>query len=1090
MLYAIYNYIAEFLQGSLLVLLSQLNQRIESNDTGRPRDILTPNSYITIIVFFHIIPPCLRIKMPTLASLETTVALAKILETTLALAKISEVVIAHTANGAIIPEPFPPFCRVDRVSGVQCFLVLYKPSSGPSYVQPSFVVGSDKYTYPFVVLAVESLEAERRINGKELQPSSMPYILRTASGPFRSSSFLSIPSKEHILGLSLSRNLYYSLFISIVMQPSSLNGLLLLSKLSSTNAKTSYLGACPYYSNFHKSTATRAFPFFAESCGDISLYDFDSTVVLPFRPVSSGNKTARATSGYSCISKIWIHPAHQNFHDTVQKNQKNIFALKKLRSDRIEDFKREARALHGFAVHPHDHIVRLLTAFRHDGSFYLLFPWAAGGNLRSFWREHPQLVLDSEVLVWVAEQFLGITTALHEIHHQGYQGVLAEVRAYHGDIKPENILLFEGDRQGGIRHVWKIGDFGVSRRFLVAARGGDVPKGFTPTYQSPEHRIEGRIDDRADIWSLGCVFLETVIWLLWGWKGLVSFRLMRERPTRSYGQHYSNIDGFVDVVHTIPDNASVPVLKPAVIQCIESLCCDSNISPYLKDLLHLIRRYLLDVNKHTRLSSDHLVKALRQLHRRCVDEPAYTVAVPRPQKPPLPITIVHCESHNRCIADLSTSGNPFTSKTPQSISFHIANPRNITQLLRAYKHQQMALGSGSLASSQWLDDYISQQLNQLNPDSSTSESCDDNFNFSIMEQNYLLPPNSMEAQPGLRRAFDSITDSDEEKCHRKPKRQKREKTLQKNSETTQSPIINSLPYNALDIPQLSSPSAAVSKPRMFACPFSKKLGDKYSTNTKDWKCCLGPGPGWNIHRLKEHLYRKHTAPSYQCPRCLAEFENNSDLREHQRNASSCIVHPDIGSNVEGIDAEQMIKLKKKSRRCSDEEKWNDIYRIIFRLNPGENLPSPYYEDITPVSNCLGVDSLSQFQTYLQSRLQDHHETRQSTSTIQACMELIQSFRKTGDISLPLPEAPSLVFEDDYSTMSYEPDSSTTFSTTTNDYNLNTSYEFKDMSADALAGLDLFDDPFETRFDEVFGLLSHPKPQPNPYQSPRTLCEEL
>ncbi|KAI0182900.1 kinase-like domain-containing protein [Xylaria flabelliformis] len=997
------------------------------------------------------------------------------------------------------------------VSSVQCFLALYKPISGPSYVQPSFAMGSGKCTYPFVIIGVEELPR----------------------------SFL-ISAKEHNLSFSPSRNAHFihcsnfiiSRFLSLLFRDSvsvlSCNNKSQLSSPSSASS-TFKLKTCPSPLDFHRSIAARTFPFFAKLYRNISLYDFDSTVVLPFMYLASGGKAETDDSGFACISKIWIHPAHHNFHDTdvgytlamfpvfyhsqhafklllftesadqsqkktQKKTQKNIFALKKLRSDRIEDFKREAGALHAFAVHPHGHIIRLLTGFRHNGSFYLLFPWATGGSLRSFWREHPQPILDPEVSIWVAGQCLGLSDALHEIHHQHYQrreknhdhgrqGAFFELRAYHGDIKPENILLFEGDRQGGIRHVWKIGDFGVSERFLVAARGGDIPKGFTPTYQSPEHQIEGRIDDRADIWSLGCVFLETIIWLLRGWNGLLCFRLIRQTSTRLNGQNYINSDTFFDIVNSTPDNVPVAVLKPAITQYIESLCCDPNISPYLTDLLHLIRRYLFDVNKHSRLSSDRLVKVLRQLHRRCVDTPAYTVAVPRPQKPPLSLTIVHCERNNHCIADLSTSGNSITSSTPQSILSHFANPRNTARPTHSYKHQQMALGSGAPASSQWLDDYINQPLNQIDPYSSMSESCDSTFNYSILEENYLLPPDFTEARPNLRRVFDSITDPDEEKCHRKAKRQKREKTLQKNSERNQSPTKTSLPFNALDTPQLPSPSAAVSKPRMFACPFSRKLGDKYLT-TKDWKCCLGPGPGWTIHRLKEHLYRKHTAPTYQCPRCLVEFENNSDLRQHQRNAESCTVHPDIGSNVEGIDAEQMIKLKKKSRRCSDEEKWNDIYRIIFRLNPEENLPSPYYEDNSPGSNYLGVDSLSQFQTYLQSRLRDCHKTQQDASKIQACMELIKSFRETGDFSLPLPEAPSLVFSDDYSTISYEPDASTTFSET-NEYSLNTSHEFEGINTDALAGLDLFDNSFETRFNEVFGLQSHPKPLQNPYEPPKT-----
>ncbi|RYC53911.1 hypothetical protein CHU98_g12298 [Xylaria longipes] len=842
---------------------------------------------------------------------------------------------------------------------------------------------------------------------------------------------------------------------------------------------------CPSCSVFHTPTATRISPFFAESRGDVSLYDFDAAVILPLRYLTTSSWLDKAASrlGSACISKIWIHPAHHDFHETV-KTPKNIFALKKLRSDRKEDFKREARALHAFVVYPHEHVVRLLAAFRHDGSFYLLFPWAKGGSLRSFWRRHPRPTVDTEVSTWVAKQSLGIAAALHEIHDQhvesqeknrenaGQLGQSINIRGYHGDIKPENILLFEGDRQGSSCHVWKIGDFGVSHRFLVAAHRGDIPKGFTPAYQSPEHQIDGR-NGCADIWSLGCVLLETAVWLLWGYDGLARFGLMRQAANRLNVPNNINSDTFFDVVDSSLNTVPVPVLKPSVLQCIERLSCHPNVSPYLTDLLHLIRRYLLDVNRHSRLSSELLVKVLRQLHQRCVDTPAYTVAVPRPQKPPLLKRIVHYENNNRCIADLPTSSNPLTLKTtPQMILNYMASSRNTALQTPWRRDQAMALGSGAPTSSQWLDDYIGQQLNEADLSLSAQGPFDNIFNPSIQEEMYLSPPNLLETQPSRKRVFNSITDPDDEECHRKTKYQKRGETLQRNLETNPPVTDTSSPPNALKIPQLASPSTAVSTPRMFACPFSKRSGDKYLT-TKDWKCCLGPNPGWTIHRLKEHLYRKHTSRNYQCPRCLAEFEDNSDLHQHQRSTTPCLIHTNTESEIERIDAGQIIKLKKKSRRFSDEEKWNDIYRIVFRLDSTADLPSPYYEDIIPVSNIepspyYGVDSLSQFQSYLQNRLQDCQETQQNMSTIQACMVLIKGFQEAKDFSLPLSEAPSLVFDNSaFSTMSYEPNASTTFSMT-NEYNLNTSDKFEDMSTDTLAGLALFDNSLETRLNEVFG----------------------
>lgn len=269
---------------------------------------------------------------------------------------------------------------------------------------------------------------------------------------------------------------------------------------------------------------------------------------------------------------------------------------------------------------------------------------------------------------------------------------------------------------------------------------------------------------------------------------------------------------------------------------------------------------------------------------------------------------------------------------------------------------------------------------------------------------------------------------------------------------------------------------------------------------KNWKCCLGPGPGWTIHRLKEHIHRKHSAGNYQCHRCRAEFENNSRLEEHQRSATPCPIQSKNEGDMEKIDAQQALQLKKKSRRMSDEEKWFEIYRIVFQPDATEELPSPYYENLIPAA-AINIepgpvhrgDSLSEFQLYLQHLLllQGPHTGQQNAPTIQATLGLIQGYRETAaDPSLvpPLYEAPSLVFDQGaFSTTTtalsrdyYQTDTSNTLSMR-NESSIETSPVFEDMDAGlVLSGPVVLDTDFEARFNETFGLvgpddLSKPTP---------------
>ena len=81
----------------------------------------------------------------------------------------------------------------------------------------------------------------------------------------------------------------------------------------------------------------------------------------------------------------------------------------------------------------------------------------------------------------------------------------------HRDIKPENIFLVGGvDRCTGV----KLLDFGISKIIsMQSATGGITRVGTavgTPDYMSPEQAGGGRVDGRADLWSVGAVLYEAI----------------------------------------------------------------------------------------------------------------------------------------------------------------------------------------------------------------------------------------------------------------------------------------------------------------------------------------------------------------------------------------------------------------------------------------------------------------------------------------------------------------------------------------------------------------------------------------------------
>jgi hypothetical protein len=87
--------------------------------------------------------------------------------------------------------------------------------------------------------------------------------------------------------------------------------------------------------------------------------------------------------------------------------------------------------------------------------------------------------------------------------------------------------------------------------------------------------------------------------------------------------------------------------------------------------------------------------------------------------------------------------------------------------------------------------------------------------------------------------------------------------------------------------------------------------------------------------LRSHLYRYHRI--FQCERCNELFVTEEVLKTHFMAVKSCELQPP--SPAEGItDAiEKKLRSRKKTHReQSAEEKWKEIYGILF---PNQSIPS-------------------------------------------------------------------------------------------------------------------------------------------------------
>jgi len=143
----------------------------------------------------------------------------------------------------------------------------------------------------------------------------------------------------------------------------------------------------------------------------------------------------------------------------------------------------------------HPNIVQMLDAGTDEEGPYLVLELLEGETLCDLIDRRP--LGFREALSVVAETL----DALRAAHGVG---------VVHRDIKPENIFLVGGERWKGV----KLLDFGIAKILTEQSLGGGLTRVGTavgtPDYMSPEQAGGGRVDPRADLWSLAAVLYECV----------------------------------------------------------------------------------------------------------------------------------------------------------------------------------------------------------------------------------------------------------------------------------------------------------------------------------------------------------------------------------------------------------------------------------------------------------------------------------------------------------------------------------------------------------------------------------------------------
>lgn len=128
-------------------------------------------------------------------------------------------------------------------------------------------------------------------------------------------------------------------------------------------------------------------------------------------------------------------------------------------------------------------------------------------NLRVYWKNNQPRLGDSDFVLWELRQLRGLADGLRYIYNLG---------GWHHDLKGENLLVFpEGDCAGP---TLKIADFGSAK--IRARRSGPRDESSpthsysqgTSAYEAPDYVIRGETSRPYDVWTLGCIFMDMLVW--------------------------------------------------------------------------------------------------------------------------------------------------------------------------------------------------------------------------------------------------------------------------------------------------------------------------------------------------------------------------------------------------------------------------------------------------------------------------------------------------------------------------------------------------------------------------------------------------
>lgn len=254
----------------------------------------------------------------------------------------------------------------------------------------------------------------------------------------------------------------------------------------------------------------------------------------------------------------------------------------------------------------HLHIVNMEAIITWAGrGKYFMYKWPDGGNLRDFYSSDPRPRLEASFVCAIIQQLAGLVDALRMLDYLEANGGSLH---RHRNLEPEDVWRYEDGSRVGAMKLCGIGwesDHQQGESMLNRLSYGPPEATLDPESARSRH---------YDMWSIGCIILELIIWLLYGTDELESFIrgingasnsrspywVVEEDETRRRAQVHPNVRACMDHIAKDPE-------------------CNEAHATAISDLLTIVRTRLLVIpvasvtvpRSHGRAESSELLNAIR-----------------------------------------------------------------------------------------------------------------------------------------------------------------------------------------------------------------------------------------------------------------------------------------------------------------------------------------------------------------------------------------------------------------------------------------------------------------------------------------------